>query len=80
MFDKNRLTQKGEGHDWRDLTDEEIKKANNIDHRTDLPGSLPDNFKKRYCERCGSYAPDYLDYGKIPFTCNLALVNNIHEE
>ena len=51
MLDKNRPTQNGEGHKWRDLADDEIKKANGIDHRTDAPKELPSGYKTRYCER-----------------------------
>ena len=67
MLDKNRPTQNGEGHKWRDLADDEIKKANGIDHRTDAPKELPSGYKTRYCERCGSYASDFLYYKRIPF-------------
>lgn len=72
--------QLGNGHEWRDLTKAEIKKVNNVDHRTDLPAPIPDLpswFLTRVCDRCGIHAADFLDPDN--FSCNEMLVQGIHE-
>ncbi len=72
--------QLGNGHDWRDLTKEEIKKISKVDHRTDLDypiEDLPSWYLTRQCNRCGVYAHDYLDPDE--FSCNMLVVKGIHE-
>lgn len=80
----NSSKQSGNGHEWRDLTDEEVYAAN---HDISMAKRTPDGrldrealqswCKTRKCERCGIEAPDYLDPDQS--SCNNMVVQGVHE-
>lgn len=79
--------QSGNGHEWRDLTDEEVYAANQRQRDISMAKRTPDGrldrealgswCKTRICERCKILAPDYLDPDLA--SCNDAVIRGVHD-